>query len=130
MLVLAGPCPQIHRQICASLHCTQTWTEWCLPCPGELHINSPAPECLSHLPLQDAYQFYQAQMVGNLPGWYDIPWRSNALTYDADTNLGFSNLTGGWCEGGEIGESLICAGFCTCQQLWALSRQQAPELVN
>ena len=49
-------------------------------------------------------------MVGNLPSWYDIPWRSNALTYDADAALGFSNLTGGWCEGGEIGERLMCIG--------------------
>ena len=49
-------------------------------------------------------------MVGNLPSWFDIPWRSNALTYDADTALGFSDLAGGWCEGGEIGESLICIG--------------------
>ena len=49
-------------------------------------------------------------MVGNLPSWYDIPWRSSALTYDADAALGFSNLTGGWCEGGEIGERLTCIG--------------------
>ena len=79
---------------------------------------------LVHLALQDAYQFFEAQMVGNLPSWFDIPWRSSALTYDADTALGFSDLTGGWCEGGEIGDSLIGTGpvaecVCTCQQPWS-----------
>lgn len=50
--------------------------------------------------------FMDAQRVGSLPSDNPIPWRSNSLLYEGSQKLGFSNLTGGWMYGGELGESL------------------------
>lgn len=56
--------------------------------------------------MQIGLDFYQAQMVGTLPTNLssDVSYRGNAFTYEADTALGFSDLTGGWCTGGAVGE--------------------------
>ena len=56
--------------------------------------------------LQSGLDFYQAQMVGQLPSGLsnDVSYRGNAFTYDGDTSLGFQDLTGGWCTGNEVGK--------------------------
>ena len=64
--------------------------------------------------LQAGLDFYQAEMVGTLPTNLssDVAYRGNAFTYEADTLLGFSDLTGGWCTGDEVGEHLSTAQVC------------------
>lgn len=47
--------------------------------------------------------FMDAQRVGSLPSDNPISWRSDALLYEGSERLGFSNLTGGWLYGGELG---------------------------
>lgn len=55
----------------------------------------------------DSFLFYDAQRVGTLPATSAIPWRSNALTYEADAARGFPDLTGGWLNGGAGGGSVL-----------------------
>lgn len=47
--------------------------------------------------------FYEAQRVGRLPADNPIPWRHNALLYEASPNFGFNDLTGGYLNGGVAG---------------------------
>ncbi len=47
--------------------------------------------------------FYEAQRVGRLPADNPIPWRQNALLYEASPNFGFDDLTGGYLNGGVAG---------------------------
>ena len=47
--------------------------------------------------------FYEAQRVGRLPADNPIPWRHNALLYEASPNFGFADLTGGYLNGGVAG---------------------------
>ena len=44
--------------------------------------------------------------MGRLPADNAIPWRHNALLYEASPNFGFEDLTGGYLNGG-------VAGTCT-----------------
>lgn len=53
----------------------------------------------------NSISFYDAQRVGTLPADNRIPWRSNSLTYEGSSRLGFPDLTGGWMHGGDLGES-------------------------
>ena len=53
--------------------------------------------------------FYEAQMVGTLPTNLssDVSYRGNAFVYEATTpQLGFTDLSGGWCTGNEVGKLL------------------------
>ena len=52
--------------------------------------------------------FYEAQRVGRLPADNSIPWRHNALLYEASPNFGFNDLTGGYLNGGVAGALRIC----------------------
>ncbi len=48
-------------------------------------------------------------MVGTLPTNLssDVSYRGNAFVYEATTaQLGFTDLSGGWCTGNEVGELL------------------------
>ncbi|DBA93998.1 hypothetical protein WJX77_002685 [Trebouxia sp. C0004] len=50
--------------------------------------------------------FYEAQMVGTLPTNLsnDASYRGNAFVYEGTTaQLGFTDLSGGWCTGNEVG---------------------------
>lgn len=51
----------------------------------------------------DSIKFYDAQRVGTLPANNRIPWRSNALLYEAAPSFGIPDLTGGWLNGGALG---------------------------
>jgi len=53
--------------------------------------------------------FYEAQMVGTLPTNLsnDVSYRGNAFLWEATTpQLGFTDLSGGWCTGNEVGKLL------------------------
>ena len=56
--------------------------------------------------MQAGLNFYQAQMIGNVPNTLssEASYRGPAFTYDADPALGFADLTGGWCTGNEVGK--------------------------
>ena len=60
--------------------------------------------------MQAGLDFYEAQMVGTLPTTLsnDVSsYRGNAFVYEATTpQLGFTDLSGGWCTGDEVGKLL------------------------
>lgn len=70
----------------------------------------------------DSFLFYDAQRVGTLPATSAIPWRSNALTYEADAARGFPDLTGGWLNGGAGGDLKLTmpTAFTTAMLAWGL----------
>ena len=57
----------------------------------------------------DSLLFLDAQRVGALPANNPIPWRGNSLLYENATKLNsaFSNLSGGWMQGGHAGAPLL-----------------------
>ncbi len=49
-------------------------------------------------------------MIGTLPTNLssDVSYRGNAFVYeDTSDQLGFTDLSGGWCTGNEVGESVM-----------------------
>lgn len=52
--------------------------------------------------------FYESQMVGTLPTNLsnDVSYRGNAFVYEDTAQLGFADLSGGWCTGNEVGKLL------------------------
>ena len=58
---------------------------------------------------KNAVLFMDAQRVGPLPADNTVPWRSNSLLYEGSERLGFTNLTGGWMYGGELGQHFLIA---------------------
>lgn len=64
----------------------------------------------------DSLLFYDAQRVGKLPSNNLVPWRHDALLYEADESRGFPDLTGGWLNGGQAGESVHQGSFSSCAE--------------
>ena len=58
--------------------------------------------------------FYEAQRVGRLPADNPIPWRHNALLYEASPNFAFNDLTGGYLNGGVAGALALACGCRWC----------------
>ena len=52
-------------------------------------------------------------MVGTLPTNLsnDVSYRGNAFVYEDTAQLGFADLSGGWCTGNEVGK-LLSADLC------------------
>eukprot|EP00884_Botryococcus_braunii_P018967 jgi/Botrbrau1/5754/Bobra.0134s0026.2 len=69
-----------------------------------------------------SYRFYEAQRVGALPPSNSIPWRGPALLYERSPKFGFDDLTGGWLNGGAIGDIKMThtTAFTTSMLAWSI----------
>ena len=56
--------------------------------------------------LGQSVKFLEAMRVGKLPDSH-IAWRHDSLLQEADTRNNFTDLTGGWMEGGNAGPTVF-----------------------
>ncbi|KAK9804363.1 hypothetical protein WJX72_009368 [[Myrmecia] bisecta] len=70
----------------------------------------------------DSLKYYDAMRVGALPADNRIPWRHDSLLYEAARSQGFNDLTGGWTNGGVLGNVKLTmpAAFTTSMLAWGV----------
>ena len=60
--------------------------------------------------------------AGTLPANNPVAWRANSLTYEASSQYGFADLTGGWITGGATGNIKMTQpiAFSTAMLAWGM----------
>ena len=89
--------------------------------------HTPLGGRLSHSPClqkvtQYALYYMDAQRVGTLPADNEVPYRSNALVYEESIGPANGDISGGWLEGGALGnlKMTVPTAFSTSLLAWGL----------
>lgn len=91
------------------------------PCPPHLADTYPPLPCLQKV-TQYALYYMDAQRVGTLPADNEVSYRSNALVFEETVGPANGDISGGWLEGGALGnlKMTVPTAFSTSLLAWGL----------
>ena len=107
--------PTLHQS--ASVRC---WPLRSITAPLAARFHHPL-HCLQKV-TQYALYYMDAQRVGTLPADNEVPYRSNALVYEESIGPANGDISGGWLEGGALGnlKMTVPTAFSTSLLAWGL----------